>query len=279
MIVDGKLIAQLIKEQVASYTQTRHLPLVLGIVVVGDDSVIENFVRIKKRVAIDVGITLCEFRFPENIDGETLLREVTKIATDATLDGLIIQLPLPLHIETPTILNAVPLDKDVDMLSANALAEFSQGRAKILPPVAGAIQVILEHYRIGVAGKDVLVLGHGRLVGAPAALFMRHNNAHVTVVDKAIAHLAHLTLEADIIISGVGQPGILKPEMLKKGVVLIDAGTSEDGGKIIGDADPRCADVAAIFTPVPGGVGPITVSMIYKNVSMLTRARERSSEL
>ena len=123
----------------------------------------------------------------------------------------------------------------------------------------------------------MLILGHGRLVGAPAALLMRHNHAHVTVVDKQVEHLALLTREADIIISGVGQPGILLPEMLKRGVVLIDAGTSEDGGKIVGDADPRCAEIASLFTPVPGGVGPITVSMIFKNVSILAEHRIRRS--
>lgn len=276
MIVDGRSIAEALNMRVKAHVAALPLPITLGIVVVGSDPVIANFVGIKKRVAEQVGVILKEFHFSEGIAEEALLREVSLLSKEVTLDGLIIQLPLPAHIVSQQILNAVDIEKDVDMLSQGARAAFSQGSAKILPPVAGAIQEILEQHKIGVGGKDVLILGHGRLVGAPAALLMRHNHAHVTVVDKEVEHLADLTREADIIISGVGQPGILRPDMLKQGVVLIDAGTSEDGGKIVGDADPRCADVAALFTPVPGGVGPITVAVIFKNVSILATHRDRT---
>ena len=273
MIIDGKSIAEALNKRVARYITSLGVPLTLGIAVVGSDPVIDSFVRIKKRVAGEVGVNLSEFHFSETIDTETLVREVTKLSANETLDGLIVQLPLPPHIVAQTVLNAVVIDKDVDMLSHEAAARFSQGSAKTIPPVAGAIQEIFELHNISVGGKDVLILGHGRLVGAPAALLLRHNHAHVTVVDKEVKRLSSLTREADIIISGVGQQGILVPEMLKKGVVLIDAGTSEDGGKIVGDADPRCADVSLLFTPVPGGVGPITVSMIFKNISILAAQR------
>lgn len=273
MLVDGKAIAEALKQKIAKRVSAFGAPPVLGIIIVGNNPVTQSFVRLKKRTALLVGVTLKEFHFPETIDTEELCKSVARLSADPLIDGIVIQLPLPLSIVTQSVLNAVGLNKDIDMLSHDASAEFRKGNANILPPVAGAIQEILEHYKIGVAGKDVLILGHGRLVGAPAALLMRHNHAHVTVVDKEVEHLLHLTREADIIISGVGQPGILRPEMLKRGVVIIDAGTSEDGGKIVGDADPRCAEVASLFTPVPGGVGPITVAMIFKNVSILTEQR------
>ncbi len=279
MLVDGKAIAEALKHKIATRVRAFGVPPILGIVIVGNNPVTESFVRIKKRSALEVGVMLKEFHFPETIDTETLCKHVALLTDDPLVDGVVIQLPLPVSIVTQSVLNAVRRDKDIDMLSHDASAEFRKGSAHILPPVAGAIQEILEHHKIGVAGKDVLILGHGRLVGAPAALLMRHNHAHVTVVDKEVRHLAELTREADIIVSGVGQPGILQPEMLKHGVVIIDAGTSEDGGKIVGDADPRCAEVASLFTPVPGGVGPITVAMIFKNVSILAEHRIRKSAM
>jgi methylenetetrahydrofolate dehydrogenase (NADP+)/methenyltetrahydrofolate cyclohydrolase len=129
---------------------------------------------------------------------------------------------------------------------------------------------------VAVSDKEALVLGYGKLVGVPASLLLRHNGAHVTVVDQVISNLAEHTRESDIIICGVGKPGLLKPEMLKPGVVVIDAGTSEAGGKIVGDADPSCALVASVFTPVPGGVGPIAVALIFKNLLVLASARAKA---
>ena len=279
MFVDGNAIAEVLKQKIAKRVSAIGVSPVLGIVIVGNNPVTESFVRIKKRVAAEIGVVVKEFHFSETINTEELCKSVAALSSDPLVDGVVIQLPLPRDIVAQSVLNAVPLEKDIDMLSHEASAEFRKGTANILPPVAGAIQEILEHHRIGVAGKDVLILGHGRLVGAPAALLMRHNHAHVTVIDKEVAHLAELSHEADIIISGVGQPGILQPEMLKHGVVLIDAGTSEDGGKIVGDANPRCAEVASLYTPVPGGVGPITVSMIFKNVSIVVEHRMRRATM
>ena len=270
MIIDGNAIAADLKLKIGERIRTSGKTLTLGIVIVGDDPVVENFVRIKKKVAEALGVVLREYRYPKEINEEELLGHLSVIRTRSELNGLIIQLPLPGHVHVQTILNSVPPHLDVDMLSHNAVAQFRKGEARILPPVVGAIQEIFERHHVSVGGKDVLVLGHGRLVGIPAAIFLRHNDAHVTVVDKEIARLAELTKEADIIISGVGKPGMLQPEMLKEGVVLIDAGTSETGGRIVGDAESKCADIAGLFTPVPGGVGPITVAMIFKNLYMLS---------
>lgn len=277
MLIDGRKIAEEVRAGLKrSVAQFSDQPLLLGIVVVGNDPVIESFVRIKKRVALELGISVEERRFADTIGTEELLREVTAIGNRPDLDGLIIQLPLPRHVATDTILNAVRVDRDVDMLSRDAMARFREGTSKILPPVVGAIEEILERSAVSVHGKDVLILGHGRLVGDPASIFFRHNDAQVTVVGREVTRLGDLTREADIIICGAGQPGLLEPGMLKEGVVIIDAGTSEAGGKIVGDADPRCAEVASILTPVPGGVGPVAVAMIFKNLLILARERRRA---
>ena len=291
MIINGRAIAADIRENVAlALLQLPHKPA-LAIIIVGENPVIENFVGIKRRVGESLGVTIREHRFPQEISGEELEKRVRAIAANEGVSGVIIQLPLPAcaksdacprsfgrraagrpaAIPLQAILDAVPTTKDIDMLSRESVAAFRRGESNILPPVAGAIQEILERAKVSVAGKEALVLGHGRLVGIPAALLLRHNGAHVTVIDQEIANLGEHTKESDIIVCGVGKPGLLKPEMLKKGAVLIDAGTSEAGGKLMGDADPNCAEVASVFTPVPGGVGPITVAMIFKNLCVLAR--------
>jgi len=271
MIIDGKAIAHDIEEKIRiTLSRFSALPQ-LTIVTVGKNPVIESFVRIKKRVGERLGITVIEHAFSETITGEELKEQIHKIGASPLVSGLIIQLPLPPHVDAQAMLDAVPLEKDIDMLSREAVAAFARGDARVLPPVAGAIQEILERGKVNVAGREVLILGHGRLVGVPASILLRHNYAHVTVIDRDVANLAEHTRESEIIISGVGKPQLILPEMITPGVVLIDAGTSEDGGKIVGDAAPSCADIASIFTPVPGGVGPIAVSMIFKNLCILNK--------
>ncbi|HEY9585394.1 MAG TPA: bifunctional 5,10-methylenetetrahydrofolate dehydrogenase/5,10-methenyltetrahydrofolate cyclohydrolase [Candidatus Paceibacterota bacterium] len=275
MIVDGKRIAAELREKLTRAVKELSLPPTLAIVVVGEDPVIESFVRLKKKIGETLGVQVREHRFVASVPETTLLAAMKTIAGDKSVDGVIVQLPLPPALNTQVILDAVPSEKDVDMLSTESVAAFRRGDASILPPIAGAIQEILERSGVPVEGKESLVLGRGRLVGVPAELFLRHNNAHVTVVGREVERLSDLTREADIIVCGAGQPGLLKPEMLKQGATVIDAGTSEAGGKIVGDADPRCAEVASVFTPVPGGVGPIAVALIFKNLLVLATVRTK----
>jgi methylenetetrahydrofolate dehydrogenase (NADP+) / methenyltetrahydrofolate cyclohydrolase len=269
MIIDGKKLAETVEARIArSLLGVARMP-VLAIVVVGDSPVTERFVRIKKRVAERLGITVSEFRFARDVRGETVVATLRALAEDEHVNGIVVQLPLPDTLDAETVMNMIPLAKDVDVLSRQAMATFARGDAEVLPPVAGAVQEILEFAEVAVVGKETLVLGHGRLVGVPVALLLRHNGAHVTVIDKPIANLAEHVRESHIIVSGVGKPGLITPDMLAPGTVIIDAGTSESGGKLAGDADPRCAEVAGLFTPVPGGVGPLAVTMIFKNLCIL----------
>jgi methylenetetrahydrofolate dehydrogenase (NADP+)/methenyltetrahydrofolate cyclohydrolase len=274
MIIDGKAIAADVEEQVRRALTKCSVTPTLAIVVVGKDPVVESFVRIKKRMGERLNIIVVERYFPETISGEALKKSIEDIGNSPDVGGIVIQLPLPAHIDTQAMLDAVPVEKDIDMLSRASVASFARGDARILPPIAGAIQEILERAQVSVVGREVLVLGYGRLVGVPASIFMRHNHAHVTVIDREISDLASHVRESSVIISGVGKQGLVTPEMLSPSTVLIDAGTSEAGGKIVGDADPRCAEIASIFTPVPGGVGPIAVAMIFKNLCILARTKE-----
>jgi 5,10-methylene-tetrahydrofolate dehydrogenase/methenyl tetrahydrofolate cyclohydrolase len=137
--------------------------------------------------------------------------------------------------------------------------------------VVAAVAEICRDTKVEIRGRKALVLGHGRLVGVPVAVWLKEQGADVAIIDKPMPNLADFTKNADIIVCGTGVPGIIKPEMLKHGVVLFDAGTSEDGGVIVGDATPHCEEIASIFTPVPGGIGPITVAMIFKNLLILAQ--------
>ncbi len=276
MIIDGRQRAREWEETIARSLLRTGITPTLAIVVVGDDPVIASFVRIKKRVAERIGVAMREVAFPSSATGEEVARAVKTLADDASIDGVVVQLPLPLHMDTDMILRDIPITKDVDVLARDAVALFAQGNAPILPPVAAAVQDILEYGKVSVEGKEVLVLGHGRLVGAPVALLMRHNGAHVTVIDRPVADLLREVRESEIIISGVGKPGMLTPEMFTEGSVLIDAGTSESAGRVVGDAHPDCATRVALFTPVPGGVGPLAVVMLFKNLALLAEERHAS---
>jgi methylenetetrahydrofolate dehydrogenase (NADP+)/methenyltetrahydrofolate cyclohydrolase len=236
MIIDGKKIAD---EILAGL----HGDYTLGVVMNEGDAASDSFVKIKERSARRVGVTIKRFA-PENFDKALLC------------DGVIVQLPLP---NAEALLEKIPPEKDVDALGK---------LPKVLAPVAAAVGEIFARYDIAVANKKAVVVGAGRLVGKPVAQMLRDAGAKVTVVTENQSSLEELK-DADIVVLGAGNPGMVVPQMLKEGVVLIDAGTSESEGRVAGDADPACAEVASIFTPVPGGLGPIAVAMIFKNLFAL----------
>jgi methylenetetrahydrofolate dehydrogenase (NADP+)/methenyltetrahydrofolate cyclohydrolase len=236
VIIDGRKIA----EEILSGL---HEAYTLGVVMNAGDTASESFVKIKTRSAERVGVTVKKFT-PEQFD------EALKC------DGVIVQLPIP---NAEELLAKIPPEKDVDGLSL---------APKVLAPVAGAVKEILERSHVEVKDKKAVVVGAGRLVGAPCAKLLRDLGAQVSVVTLEQGSLSELK-EADIVVSGAGSPGLITPDLLKPGVVLLDAGMSEQAGKLSGDADPACAEIASLFTPTPGGIGPIAVAMLYKNLIVL----------
>jgi methylenetetrahydrofolate dehydrogenase (NADP+)/methenyltetrahydrofolate cyclohydrolase len=249
MIVDGRKIAE---EILKALRQEGRSDLILGVVMNTDDAASESFVKIKERAAEKVGVTLKRFS-PDQIS-EAL-----------ECDGMIVQLPIE---NADELLAKIPPEKDVD-----ALGHPPAGGPKVLAPVAAAVKEVLERSGIVKENKispelQAVVVGAGRLVGKPCAKLLGDLGAQVSVVTLEQGSLSDLK-DADIIVSGAGSPHLIKPEMLKQNVVLIDAGMSELNGSLAGDADPTCAEVASIFTPTPGGIGPIAVAMIYKNLFAL----------
>jgi len=243
----------------------------------GANRVIENFVAQKKKLADDIGIPVKIYSFEKTISENQLYKEVFRIQGDPENAGIIIQLPLPRRINAQRILDAVDQKKDIDMLSSGAVGDFVTGKSEILPPVVGAVRELLAAYRIGLKGKHIVLFGAGRLVGRPIMLWLQKEGGTFTVVQRRAQDMAHITKNADILISGVGKPGIVTGKMIKRGVVLLDAGTSEMQGKLVGDIDIRSVTAkAAYLAPVPGGVGPLTVCMIFSNLLALAKTQNRA---
>lgn len=264
MIIDGKKITgEILKEVKMKVGTLPHVPVVRAITVAPSPATL-SYLRIKQKRAEEAGMILETVELQEDCGTDEVIHAVTVEGADA----VIVQLPLPSSIDVEEVLKAIPLSKDADILSpaAKALAERGDG---LLSPVVGAVKEILERATVGVEGKNVCVIGKGNLVGRPVAHWLTKQGAIVTVLGKEDTDVTTIK-SADIVILGAGQGGIVKPEHLKSGVVLIDAGTSESGGAIRGDADPACVEVASVFTPVPGGVGPVAVACLFRNVLELS---------
>lgn len=266
MIINGNEIAGEIKaslkERVSKLTRVPSLHIMYA----GSDPVIESFMRLKIKTGEEIGVTTIVHRFDESISESDFVSEIQKVASDHETDGMIIQLPLPHSMETQKILNLVPPEKDVDVLSDEAFAQFQNDETKNIPPVAGAFMEILTRHDIALEGKKVVILGRGKLVGKPFTVCMQKARAEIIALNSTTGDPTPHLLTADIIATGIGKPHFIKPEMIHKGVILLDGGTSELDGKIVGDASPECAEKCKIFTPVPRGIGPITVVLLFRNL-------------
>lgn len=261
MIIDGKAIAAEIYEEVKGAAAKLPRPPQLTALTCAPNFETRSYLELKKRKATQVGIRLNVVEIPESAETSDAVACVERLLPEC--DGLVVQLPLPTHIDREAVLAVVPPEKDPDGFSYGAL------EASCLPPVAAAIDEIAKRHGVVWQDAAVTVIGFGRLVGKPAAHLAEQRGANVTVLERGddLALLA----EADIIISGVGHPHLVTKDMVKEGVVVFDAGTSEDGGELVGDVHPAVAEVASLMTPVPGGIGPITVAALFKNLLSLIR--------
>ena len=271
MTIDGKKLAEEIRTSLKDEVSKIGKKIRLAVVEVGKNPVTEKFLEQKKKFGEAVGIDVRIYDLPETISTNQLREKLAKIVHIKENTGVIIQLPLPKQINTQYILDGIIPEKDPDMLSSKSVGLFSSGRSKILPPVAGAIKYIFDKNNVGVKGKKVTVIGAGRLVGKPIAVWLINQGAAMTIIDENTADPTLHTMDADIIISGAGEPNLVGPQMVKNGVVAIDCGASESAGKLAGDIDLAVAEKASLFSPVPGGVGPLAVAMLFKNLVELAK--------
>jgi methylenetetrahydrofolate dehydrogenase (NADP+)/methenyltetrahydrofolate cyclohydrolase len=272
IILDGKKLSEKILERLRRKIQNRHLNLSLAAILIGDNPISEVFLRQKERICQKAGVGFRLFKFSEKISAKKLKEEIKQIVLDPDNSGIIIQLPLPPKFNTQEILNLIPPEKDIDVLSEKSLGKLYTGTSEILPPVVSGISKLLKEYKIPVKGKNVVVVGAGKLVGQPLILWLLREKATVSVINEFTKNVSSIIKKADILISGVGKANLIKGNMIKRGVVIIDAGTSVEKGKLVGDVDFKSVSKKASYiTPVPGGVGPMTIAGLLENLIILNK--------
>lgn len=240
----------------------------LSVIQVGDNAVSKTYIDRKREAAEDIGVYFELVEFPEDIEQEKLIRSIKEVAENT--DGLIVQLPLPKNLVQDEVLKAIPTEKDVDVLSADSFESFSDDSFPVLPPTVCAISELFLEYGIDIKEKNIVVVGSGRLVGKPIAVWLKNKGVNVNVLDSKTEDLASEVKKADIVITGVGKPNLITGDMVKEGVVVIDAGTSVEDGETSGDIDfDSVSKKASMISPVPGGVGPLTVSCLLRNLVIL----------
>jgi len=295
MIIDGKTLAKDILARAKARAEVLpRAPRVLAIVA-NETPATRSYLAIKGRFAAEAGCAFEIQKFPENVT----TAELRSTVVSATADVIIVQLPLPSHINPREVCDAIPLQKDADVLSVSAREKFEHEKClkdtgclstgcvsfkeksvdtvcpHILPPVVAAIREVFAFGKVEPKGKKAVVIGEGWLVGKPSALWLAKQGAKVEVVTEKSGDFAAALRAADVIISGAGHPHLIKPDMIHQGGALIDAGTSESGGALAGDADPSCAAKCFLFTPVPGGVGPIAVACLFENAITLAEHQNK----
>ncbi len=280
IILDGKKtsndikaeIAESVKEIVANGSRPPHL----AAVIVGDDGASLTYVGSKVRACKRVGFESTLIKLPKSISENELLEKVEELNNDENIDGYIVQLPLPKHIDSQKILTAVNPDKDVDGFHPTNFGKMTLGLPTFISATPYGIMELLKRYRVETSGKHTIVIGRSDIVGRPISILMSQKsdtgNSTVTLAHSRTKNLGELTKKADIIISAIGVPNFIKDDMVKDGVVVIDVGitrvsdNSKKGYKIVGDVDyENISKKSSYITPVPGGIGPMTIAMLLKN--------------
>ncbi len=268
-IVDGKKIAQEIldklKPRVEDLKQKGFNPR-LAVVLIGDDKPSRTYVRRKGEACERIGIEFSLHKYPDDVEEEKMISEVKRIQQEKKLSGMIIQLPLPQHLDTKKVINYINPDIDVDCLTYVNLGKLLIGKNGFRPPTPGAIMEILNYHGIDLYGKYITLIGRGELIGKPLANILFHEEVTFSVCNKTTKRLEDFTLNSDVIISGVGKHNLVTGKMIKPEAVVIDAGTTFVNGKMYGDIEFESVEkVASLVTPTPGGVGPITVAKLLEN--------------
>jgi methylenetetrahydrofolate dehydrogenase (NADP+) / methenyltetrahydrofolate cyclohydrolase len=271
-IIDGKAIAARVREQVAEdVKELGHVGL--ATILVGDDPASDIYIRRKHEAATEVGIEADDLRLPAETSEEELLDVVARLNADDDVDGILVQLPLPSQIHEPRVIQAVSPVKDVDGFHPVNAGLLYLGTPGHVPATPLGIMELLAASSIAVAGSRAVVIGRSAIVGKPAAHLLLHANATVTICHSRTVELGRHTLDADILVAAVGVPALVSPDMVGSGATVIDVGMNRTDAGLVGDVDPGVLDVAGHMTPVPGGVGPMTIALLLRNAVRAARFR------
>lgn len=272
-IIDGKALAQKIQSELAVVAaelySTRKIKPGLAAVLVGNNPASQVYVRNKQKACEKAGFESWLHHLDEHTSQAQLLDLIHQLNKDSRVHGILVQLPLPKHIHTDTVLDAVTALKDVDGFGPDNLGLLTSGRPRFLPCTPHGVFVMLQRYNIPVSGKHVVVLGRSTIVGKPMGLILLQNgvDATVTICHSKTANLKEITRQADILVAAIGRPEFVKADMVKPGAVVIDVGINRlEDGRLVGDVEyAPVAQIASAITPVPGGVGPMTITMLLHN--------------
>ncbi len=271
-IIDGRKLNKEILAQVKDEVATLPFIPIFCDVLVGGDPASKQYVQMKAKTAESIGIKFHNANFPGTITTEELIKEIKVLNMIEHMCGIIVQLPLPAHIDRQAVLDAIDPTLDVDCLGSVASEKFYNNENKIGFPTALACMAALDTLNLNLSEKNIVVLGQGLLVGKPVAALLHFRGLQPTLVTRQTENKEELIKNADVLICGTGQGKYITGEMIKPGAVLIDAGTSESNGGIVGDVDlDSVKEVAGFVSPVPGGVGPVTVAMLLKNVLQVAK--------
>jgi methylenetetrahydrofolate dehydrogenase (NADP+)/methenyltetrahydrofolate cyclohydrolase len=272
-LMDGKALAARIRAEVAGDVDGFPRPIGLATVLVGDDLASDVYIRMKHKATVEVGIEARDLRLPASTSEEELLTLVAELNVDDAIDGILVQLPLPEQIDEGRIIRAVDPVKDVDGFHPINAGLLLAGTPGHVPGTPLGVLELLDAYEVELKGANAVVIGRSDIVGKPAALLLLHRHATVTVCHSRTRDLAAETSRADVLVAAVGVPGIVRPEMIKDGAAVIDVGINRTADGLVGDVAPEAAERAGLLTPVPGGVGPMTVAMLLRSTIRAARYR------
>jgi len=273
VIMDGKKLAKQTKADIAARVKQSNKKLGLGTILVGTDPGSVAYVEGKHSDCAEVGINSIRVNLPVSASEQEIIKAVTDLNNNPECTGFIVQLPLPKSVDTEKILLAIDPKKDADGLNPVNLGNLVLSVNKIIPCTPRAILALLNEYKIKLSGSKVLIIGRGMTVGRPLSILLSQKpiDATITLAHSATTNLTDLIKEADVVIAAIGIAHFIKPNMVKPGATVVDVGITRVDNKLLGDVDPAVSQVAAFFTPTPGGVGPMTRAMLLSNLLELAK--------
>ena len=264
-IMDGKNLSNIIKDdlrkEISMYVQTP----ILAVITIGDDEASKVYVNNKRKSCEQVGISFMHFDYLSEVKESVVINKIKELNKDVSVNGILVQLPIPDHFNVDKIINTIDVSKDVDGLTNESKIRRMNNKSSLIPCTTKGILELLDYYKINIESKRVVVVGRSELVGTPTYQECLKRNATVTICHSKTIDLGSITKEADILIVATGHKYLIDKNMIKEGCVIIDVGISRDNGKLYGDVNPNVSDKCSYLTPVPGGVGPMTVVMLLKN--------------
>lgn len=277
-LIDGKVISAAVKERVKNEVaalKQQGITTGLAVIIVGEDPASKVYVNNKKKACEALGIISEEYALPENTTQEELLSLIDTLNKKESINGILCQLPLPKHLDEAAVINAISADKDVDAFHPVNVGKIMQGDYDFVPCTPAGIMEMLAFEGVEIAGKTCVVIGRSNIVGKPMAMLLLHKNGTVTICHSRTQNLKEVCKNADILVAAVGRPNFVTNDMVKEGAVVIDVGINRVDGKLVGDVNFNdVCEKTSYITPVPGGVGPMTIAMLMQNT--LTAAKKQN---